>query len=69
MHLLIYFGVGIVLAFALNSRREWLGAMPATPDDDGTETLFWFWICCCMWLVMLAAALGARVRKNPHSGC
>ena len=70
-HLLtdIYLAVGIVLAFAFNSRRELIGGWSATPHDDGSECLLWFALCTGLWPLMLTSALYARTRaasRKPH---
>jgi len=65
----IYLAVGIVLALAFNSHREWLGGRPASPHDDGTESLMWFAICVGFWPLMLASVVYAKTRKSlqtPH---
>lgn len=64
LHLNIYLSVGIVLAFAFNSRRELLGGLSASPDDDGSESLFWFSACAFMWPLMLASVVYARMKKS-----
>jgi hypothetical protein len=60
----IFLSVGIVLAFAFNSRREWLGGLPASPRDDGSETLLWFALCVGLWPLMLASAAHTKTRKS-----
>ena len=60
----IYLSVGIVLAFVLNSHREWLGGRAANPEDDGSESLLWFFMCSCIWPLMLAPAVYAKARKS-----
>ncbi len=59
----IYLCVGIVLAFVFNSRRKLLGGRPASPDDDGSETLLWFFMCSDIWPLMAASAVYAKVRR------
>ena len=60
----IYLCVGIVLAFAFNGRREMLGGRPASPKDDGSESLLWFAMCSGIWPLMLASVLYARAMKS-----
>lgn len=60
----IYLGVGVVLAIAFNSHREWLGGRPASPHDDGTESLLWFAQCAGFWPLMLAWVGYAKTRKS-----
>jgi len=59
----IYLAVGIMLAFGFYGHREWLGARPASPDDDGTELLLWFAMCMGLWPLMLASVVYAKTRK------
>jgi len=62
----IYLAVGIVLALAFNSHRERLSGRPASPHDDGTESLLWFAMCVGLWPLMLASVVYAKARRSIH---
>ncbi|MCX2862244.1 hypothetical protein OOZ63_10355 [Paucibacter sp. PLA-PC-4] len=62
----IYLSVGIVLAFAFSNRREVLGGLPASPHDDGSDSLLWFAMCAGFWPLMLVSAFYTKTRKSQH---